>query len=122
MTEPIGGYVLVKMTDESGSDPALPCASTPTRAIAGTWEAEIIDELKSAVAAPPGYVLRDRGAGSFYETGLELLLRKLGTRSLFIAGTKGNAGVEASIREACLRDYDVIAVTDCIFDVEEECE
>ncbi len=93
-----------------------------TPCFVGTWEAEIIDELKPAVAATPGYVLRERGAGSFYETGLELLLRKLGTRSLFIAGTKANAGVDAAIREACLRDYDVIAVTDCIYDVEEEWE
>jgi catechol 2,3-dioxygenase-like lactoylglutathione lyase family enzyme len=51
-----------------------------------------------------------------------LLLRQLRTRSLFIAGAKNNAGVDTSIREACLRDYDVIAVTDCISGVEEECE
>jgi len=62
--------------------------------LAGTWDAEIIDELKPLAAINPSYLLRKHRFGAFYETRLELLLRQLGTRSLFIVGTTTNACVE----------------------------
>lgn len=90
--------------------------------LAGTWDAEIIDELKPLAAVNPTYVLRKHRFGAFYETRLELLLRQLGVRTLFIAGTTTNACVETTIREAYLRDYDVVAVTDCISGVNADWE
>ena len=82
----------------------------------------IIDELKALSAVNPTYVLRKHRFGAFYETRLELLLRQLGVRTLFITGTTTNACVETTIREAYLRDYDVVAVTDCISGVNAEWE
>jgi len=90
--------------------------------LAGTWDAEIIDELKELAAFNPTYVLRKHRFGAFYETRLELLLRQIGVRTLFIAGTTTNACVETTIREAYLRDYDVVAVTDCISGVNADWE
>jgi nicotinamidase-related amidase/catechol 2,3-dioxygenase-like lactoylglutathione lyase family enzyme len=90
--------------------------------LAGTWDADIVDELKPLAAANPTFVLRKHRFGAFYETRLELLLRQLGTRTLFVTGTTTNACVETSIREAYLRDYDVVAVTDCISGVNAEWE
>jgi nicotinamidase-related amidase/catechol 2,3-dioxygenase-like lactoylglutathione lyase family enzyme len=90
--------------------------------LAGSWDAEIIDELKPLAALNPTFVLRKHRFGAFYETRLDLLLRQLGTRTLLIAGTTTNACVETSIREAYLRDYDVVAVTDCISGVDEQWE
>ncbi len=90
--------------------------------LAGTWDADIIDELKPLAAVNPTYVLRKHRFGAFYETRLELLLRQLGVRTLFITGTTTNACVETTIREAYLRDYDVVAVTDCISGVNAEWE
>lgn len=90
--------------------------------LAGSWDAEIIDELKPLAAVNPTYFLRKHRFGAFYETRLELLLRQLGTRTLFVTGTTTNACVETSIREAYLRDYDVVAVTDCISGVNDEWE
>jgi ureidoacrylate peracid hydrolase len=90
--------------------------------LAGTWDAEIIDELKPLAAVNPTYVLRKHRFGAFYETRLELLLRQLGARTLFITGTTTNACVETTIREAYLRDYDVVAVTDCISGVNADWE
>lgn len=90
--------------------------------LAGTWDAEIIDELKVLAAFNPTYVLRKHRFGAFYETRLELLLRQLGVRTLFIAGTTTNACVETTIREAYLRDYDAVAVTDCISGVNSDWE
>ena len=91
-------------------------------ALAGSWDAEIIDELKAMAAVNPSFVIRKHRFGAFHATRLEQLLRMLGTQTLFIAGTTTNACVETTIREAYLRDYDVVAVTDCISGVNEEWE
>lgn len=91
-------------------------------ALAGSWDAEIVHDLKDLAAANPSLVIRKHRFGAFHETRLEQVLRMLGTRTLFVAGTTANACVETSIREAYLRDYDVVAITDCISGVNEEWE
>ncbi len=91
-------------------------------ALAGSWDEEIVDELKSMATVNPSYVIRKHRFGAFHETRLEMLLDMLGTRTLFIAGTTTNACVETSIREAYLRDYDVVALEDCISGVNQEWE
>ena len=91
-------------------------------ALAGSWDEEIVDELKDLAAVNPSFVIRKHRFGAFYATRLEQLLRMLGTRTLFVTGTTTNACVETSIREAYLRDYDVVAVGDCISGVNAEWE
>jgi nicotinamidase-related amidase/catechol 2,3-dioxygenase-like lactoylglutathione lyase family enzyme len=91
-------------------------------ALAGTWDEEIVEELKGLAAKDPSLVLRKHRFGAFYETRLDMLLRMLGTRTLFVTGTTTNACVETSIREAYLRDFDVVAVTDCISGVNSDWE
>jgi ureidoacrylate peracid hydrolase len=91
-------------------------------ALAGSWDEEIVEELKPLAAVNPAYVIRKHRFGAFYETRLEMMLKMLGTRTVFVAGTTTNACVETSIREACLRDYDVVALDDCISGVNGEWE
>ena len=91
-------------------------------ALAGSWDEEIVDELKPLAAVNPSYLIRKHRFGAFHETRLEMLLDMLGTRTLFIAGTTTNACVETSIREAYLRDYDVVALEDCISGVNQSWE
>ncbi|MBM3357673.1 MAG: isochorismatase family protein [Betaproteobacteria bacterium] len=91
-------------------------------ALAGTWDEEIIGELKELAAIDSSMVVRKHRFGAFYATRLEQLLRMLGTQTLFVTGTTTNACVETTIREAYLRDYDVVAVTDCISGVNAEWE
>jgi ureidoacrylate peracid hydrolase len=91
-------------------------------ALAGTWDAEIVEELHALAAAQPSLVVRKHRFGGFYETRLDLVLRMLGVDALLIAGVTANACVETTIREAYLRDYDVVAVTDCIAAVRPEWE
>ena len=91
-------------------------------ALAGSWDEEIVEELKPLAAVNPSYVIRKHRFGAFHETRLEMLLDMLGTRTLFIAGTTTNACVETSIREAYLRDYDVVALDDCISGVNQNWE
>jgi nicotinamidase-related amidase/catechol 2,3-dioxygenase-like lactoylglutathione lyase family enzyme len=82
-------------------------------ALSGSWDAAIIDELAD-LATDPTYVVTKHRFGAFYQTRLQALLDMLGTRALFVVGLTANACVETTIREAYLRDYDVVAVTDAI--------
>jgi nicotinamidase-related amidase/catechol 2,3-dioxygenase-like lactoylglutathione lyase family enzyme len=82
-------------------------------ALAGTWDAELIDELK-ALASNPAFIIRKHRYGAFHETRLHMVLEMLGVDALLITGATTNACVETTIREAYLRDYDVMGVTDCI--------
>lgn len=91
-------------------------------ALAGSWDAQIVDELRPLAEFNPAYVIHKHRFGAFYETRLEMLLKMLGTRTLFIAGTTANACVETTIREAYLRDFDVVALNDCISGVNGEWE
>jgi ureidoacrylate peracid hydrolase len=91
-------------------------------ALSGTWDAEIIDELKGLAAVDPRFVVHKHRFGAFYETRLDMLLAMLGTQTLFVTGTTTNACVETSLREAYLRDFDVVAVTDCISGVNPDWE
>lgn len=90
--------------------------------LAGSWDAEIIDEMKPLAAHNPSFVIRKHRYGAFHATRLDMLLKQLGVQTLFISGTTTNACIETSIREAYLRDLDVMAVDDCISGVNETWE
>lgn len=85
-------------------------------ALSGTWDAALVDELVD-LAADPTFVVTKHRFGSFYETRLRSLLDMLGVKALFVTGVTANACVETTLREAYLRDYDVVAVTDAIASV-----
>lgn len=91
-------------------------------ALAGSWDEEFIEELKPLAAKDPSLIIRKHRFGAFYETRLDQVLRMLGVRTLFITGATINACVETSIREAYLRDFDVVAVEDCVSGVNDEWE
>jgi ureidoacrylate peracid hydrolase len=90
-------------------------------ALSGTWDMDFVDELKP-LAGDPTFIIRKHRFGSFHETRLEQVLRMLGTEALLVCGTTTNACVETTLREAYLRDYDVVAVTDAIAAVRPEWE
>ena len=90
-------------------------------ALSGTWDAELVDEL-APLADDPSLVFTKHRFGCFYETRLDAVLRMLGTEALLVCGATANACVETTLREAYLRDYDVVAVTDCIAAVRPEWE
>lgn len=82
-------------------------------AISGSWDAQLVDELAD-LADDATFVITKHRFGAFYETRLQSLLDMLGVKALFVAGVTANACVETTLREAYLRDYDVVAVTDAI--------
>lgn len=82
-------------------------------ALSGSWDAQLVDEVAD-LAVDPDFVMIKHRFGAFYETRLQSLLNMLGVKALFVAGVTANACVETTLREAYLRDYDVVAVTDAI--------
>lgn len=90
-------------------------------ALAGSWDAQIVDELADLVTNP-SLVIRKHRFGGFYETRLNVVLEMLGAEAVMVVGLTTNACVETTIREAYLRDFDVIGVTDCVAGVNPDWE
>lgn len=88
-------------------------------AISGSWDAAFVDELADLVDDPT-YVIVKHRFGAFHQTRLDGLCAMLGVRTLFVVGLTANACVETTLREAYLRDFDVVAVTDAIAAVRPE--
>lgn len=77
----------------------------------GSWGAQIIDELA------PGqdeYVVHKQRFNAFYQTELELMLRCWHIDTLVVCGIITEVCVESTIREAFVRDFDVLEVSDAV--------
>lgn len=92
--------------------PAL--ASTGSLA-AGTWDAELVDELP---ATTDDFVIDKNRYSAFYGTGLEPVLTSLGVDNLVICGVTTNMCVETTARDASQRDYRVFVVSDATGELE----
>jgi len=77
----------------------------------GTWDAEILDELKPLIGDSDFVVTKNR-ASAFYNTQLETELRIRGIDTLFVTGVATNYCVEATIRDAYARDLDLLVIED----------
>ncbi len=85
----------------------------------GSWGAEIVDELRSEKT---DYIVEKRRGSAFYNTDLEILLRGLRRRVLMITGVVTNFCVEATIRSAVDRDFEVIVLSDCLASINKEAQ
>ncbi|WP_157217529.1 cysteine hydrolase [Flavisphingomonas formosensis] len=85
---------------------------------AGSWGAEIIDEL----APQPGDVVIEgkRGLDCFASTNIDFVLRQRGIETVALAGFLTNCCVESTMRSAYERGYKVITLTDCVATLGEE--
>jgi ureidoacrylate peracid hydrolase len=79
----------------------------------GTWDSEILDELKEDVQ-PGDYVFTKHRMSCFFDTTLDTKLRMLGVTTLIISGVATNVCVESTIRDAYFRDYDIYVMEDCV--------
>lgn len=77
----------------------------------GTWDAELLDDLQHAVG-PDDVVFAKHRASAFYNTTLEVHLRMLGIEALIITGVSTSYCVDASIRDAYARDFDLVIIED----------
>ena len=92
-------YVAYK--DAPGGPPIVP----------GSWGANTVDELKPQ---PGEYVLKKRGYSAFYQTDLEMMLRRRSINTLIITGTILHACILHTVFDAFSRDFEVIVVEDAV--------
>lgn len=77
----------------------------------GTWDAELLDEL-AALVGDDDLVFTKHRASGFYNTTLEVELRMRAIDTLIITGVSTSYCVDATIRDAYARDFDLFIVED----------
>ncbi|WP_341911078.1 isochorismatase family cysteine hydrolase [Ferrovibrio terrae] len=73
----------------------------------GGWGHSLIDDL-----APADFVVEKVAYSAFYMSRLEFVLRKLGVETLLIGGIVTNGGVASTLRDAHVRDFHPMLLTD----------
>lgn len=76
---------------------------------AGSWGHEMISELPK-----PDYEVRKWGWSAIYQTELEKILEALGARTLVFTGVATNGVVEGTARDAGMRGYEIVTLSDCV--------
>jgi nicotinamidase-related amidase len=71
------------------------------------WGHALVDELGAA-----DLNVEKVAYSAFYMTRLEWLLRKTGIEKLYVAGIVTNGGVTSTVRDAHVRDFDTVLLTD----------
>lgn len=77
--------------------------------IRGSWDAEIVDELKPSF---DDHVVIKRRDSVFQDTEVEVWLRSLGIDSIIFSGIDTSICVESSLRDAFNHGYDVVLISD----------
>lgn len=80
-------------------------------AVEGTWGWNVVDALAPASGE---IVVNKRRASGFYQTDLELLLRTRRVETVIVVGASTHGCVEATARDAELRDFYVSVLSDCV--------
>jgi ureidoacrylate peracid hydrolase len=73
----------------------------------GAWGHNLIDEL-----APADFTIEKVAYSAFYMTRLEFVLRKVGIDTLLVGGIVTNGGVASTLRDAHVRDFHAMLLTD----------
>jgi ureidoacrylate peracid hydrolase len=77
--------------------------------VIGTWDADIVDEIKPS---PMDHVVIKRRDSAFQDTEIGVWLNSIGIDTLVFCGIDTSICVEASLRDAFNNGYDVILVSD----------
>ena len=96
--------------------PGAPVELKPVVA-AGTWEAQVIDELEPQ---PQDYMIPKFRWSAFHQTYLDLALRSRNIDTLVIAGGSTDVGVASTAYAARDMDYNLVIVSDVCTSPEED--
>jgi nicotinamidase-related amidase len=83
----------------------------------GSFEAQNIEQLP---VLPEDHVVLKPRVDPFIGTDLDLRLRSLGVDTILLGGVATNFGVEAIARSANGRNYHVVTLSDCCYNVDHE--
>ena len=79
--------------------------------IRGTWDSEVIDELRPH---PDDHIVEKRRDSVFQDTEFDLWLKAFRADTVIFCGIDTYICVESSVRDAFNKGYDVILVKDCV--------
>lgn len=85
--------------------------------VEGSWDAEILDELKPLEGEA---VINKNRPSAFYSTALESYLRSMRIEDLVVCGVTTNMCVECTVRDAAQRDYRTFVVRDAVGEVDRD--
>lgn len=85
--------------------------------VKGSWDAEIVEELKGKMGQD--LVILKRRDSAFQDTDLELQLESLGVDTLVFAGIDTAICVESSLRDGFNRGWDVVLLSDATASLKE---
>jgi ureidoacrylate peracid hydrolase len=77
--------------------------------VRGTWDAQIIDEIKPK---EEDYIIIKRRDSAFQDTELRMWLQSIGINVLVFCGIDTSICVETSLRDAFNLGYDIILISD----------
>lgn len=73
----------------------------------GAWGHQLVDALQ-----PPDLTVEKVAYSAFYMTRMEWVLKKAGIETLIVGGIVTNGGVASTVRDAHVRDFRTIVLTD----------
>ena len=79
--------------------------------LTGSWGGEFVDGI---VPQEGEAVVTKHRFSAFVDTGLELMLRARGIRTVVLAGVITNCCVELTARDAVMRDFYLVVAEDCV--------
>jgi ureidoacrylate peracid hydrolase len=107
---PLGVTVVYTKTEREQPPPhRLRSARGQDMYAPGTWGTALV--LEPAEGDP---VFAKERQSPFHRTGLEDALRERGIDTVAVAGVTTNCCVDCTIRDAHVRDFDVVVLTDCV--------
>ena len=83
----------------------------------GSWDAEIVDNLKAEEA---DFVVDKTRYSAFYGTTLEPILGTLGVTDLVVCGVTTNICVDSTVRDASYRDYASFVASDATGELDQD--
>jgi ureidoacrylate peracid hydrolase len=107
---PLGVTVVYTKTEREESPPhRLRSARGQNTYVPGAWGTELM-----LAPAPGDAVIPKERQSPFHRTALEEELRARGIETVAVAGVTTNCCVDCAIRDAHVRDFDVVVLTDCV--------
>jgi len=94
-----------------GTAVEAPDGSTSRVMIRGTWNTDVVDELRPA--AEDRIVWKTRYS-AFFRTDLDDVLTELDVRDLVFTGCTTSVCVDSSVKDAMFRDYNCLVLEDCV--------
>ena len=110
-------YTVIENATRDGRDRSLDYKISGLNVPKGSWDAQVIDELKPA---EDEIVLGKTSSSVFMSTNIHYLLGCLGIKFLMIAGCLTDQCVDSAVRDACDLGYLVTTVTDACATLSQE--